>query len=43
MPAAAAIAVATATAAQADLPKKADGPALHQNVPGQVENPPPSA
>jgi stearoyl-CoA desaturase (delta-9 desaturase) len=43
VPAAAAIAVATATAAQADLPKKAAGPALHQNVPGQVENPPPSA
>ena len=43
VPAAAAIAVATATAAQADLPKKAAGPALHQNVPGQVENPPSSA
>ncbi len=32
MPTAAAIAVATATAAQANLPKKADGPAIHKDV-----------
>ena len=32
VPAAAAIAVATATAAQANLPKKAEGPAIHKDV-----------
>jgi stearoyl-CoA desaturase (delta-9 desaturase) len=32
VPAAAAIAVATATAAQATLPKKAEGPAVHKDV-----------
>jgi hypothetical protein len=32
VPAAAAIAVATATAAQATLPKKAEGPAIHKDL-----------
>ena len=43
VPAAAAIAVATATAAQADLPKKAAGPEMHQQASSRVEAPPPSA
>ena len=42
LPTAAAIAVATATAAQADLPKKADGPAIHKDLSGEMvkANPP---
>ena len=45
VPAAAAIAVATATASQLPLPKKAEGPAIHQRVsevatPPAHENPP---
>jgi stearoyl-CoA desaturase (Delta-9 desaturase) len=37
VPAAAAMAVATATAAQITLPKKAEGPAIHKDVAGQLE------
>lgn len=40
VPAAAAIAVATATAAQATMPKKAEGPAIHRDVTEQAETPP---
>jgi stearoyl-CoA desaturase (delta-9 desaturase) len=39
IPAAAAIAVATATAAQADLPKKADGPAIHKDLSSELVKP----
>ncbi|MCX6938066.1 MAG: fatty acid desaturase [Verrucomicrobia bacterium] len=39
LPTAAAIAVATATAAQADLPKKADGPAIHKDLSGEMVKP----
>ena len=39
LPAAAAIAVATATAAQADLPKKADGPAIHKDLSSELVKP----
>lgn len=39
LPAAAAIAVATATAAQADLPKKAEGPAIHKDLSGELVKP----
>jgi stearoyl-CoA desaturase (Delta-9 desaturase) len=47
MPAAAAIAVATASAAQATMPKKAEGPAMHKDVAEQVhenarQTPPPT-
>ncbi len=38
VPAAAAIAVATATAAQATMPKKAEGPAIHRDVTEQTEH-----
>ena len=41
VPAAAAIAVATATAAQAALPNKADGPAIHKDVSELAETPKP--
>ncbi len=36
LPAAAAIAVATATAAHAELPKKADGPAIHKDLSSEL-------
>jgi stearoyl-CoA desaturase (delta-9 desaturase) len=36
VPAAAAIAVATATAAQSNLPKKAEDPAIHRDVSSQT-------
>ena len=39
LPAAAAIAVATATAAQADLPKKAEGPAIHKDLSSELVKP----
>jgi stearoyl-CoA desaturase (delta-9 desaturase) len=38
VPAAAAIAVATATAAQAVMPKKAEGPAIHKDLSEQTEH-----
>ena len=38
VPAAAAIAVATAAAAQATMPKKAEGPAIHRDVTEQTEH-----
>jgi stearoyl-CoA desaturase (delta-9 desaturase) len=43
LPAAAAIAVATATAAQSELPKKAEGPAIHRDLSGEIVTPNPSA
>jgi len=39
LPTAAAIAVATATAAHADMPKKADGPAIHHDLSGEMVKP----
>jgi len=39
LPAAAAIAVATATAAHSELPKKADGPAIHKDLSSEVVKP----
>jgi stearoyl-CoA desaturase (delta-9 desaturase) len=38
VPAAAAIAVATAAAAQATMPKKSEGPAIHRDVTEQTEH-----
>jgi stearoyl-CoA desaturase (delta-9 desaturase) len=39
VPAAAAIAVATATAAQGEMPKKAEGPAIHKDLSSEIVKP----
>jgi hypothetical protein len=39
VPAAAAIAVATATAARGEMPKKAEGPAMHKDLSSEIVKP----